>query len=77
MDPLEETEAGISSDKPGLESPDLEPRKQDFCRGEELMRSSMTPECEDKLRASLQPDKICCKDTDTWKLKWTSFIQCT
>lgn len=63
-DPVEEPEAGISSDRPGLESPELEPRKPDFCSGEELRRSNMTPEREDKPMASLHPAKMCCKKKD-------------
>ena len=58
MDPAEETEADTSSERPGLDSPELEPMKQDFCRGEELRRCNMTPECDDKLRASLQPARM-------------------
>lgn len=61
MDPEEEAEVEISSERPGLEPPELELRKQDFCRGNELRRSRMTPECEDRLRASLHPAKICWK----------------
>lgn len=73
-DPVEEMEPKISSERPGLQSPEPEARKQDFCRGDELSRSNMTPECEDKLRASLQPAKISWKYTDTLKLKCTTFI---
>lgn len=69
LDPVEEPEAEISTERPGLESPELEPRKPDFCRGEELRRSNIKPECGDKLRASLQPAKISYKTTDTLKHK--------
>lgn len=54
-DPEEEME---TSERTGLESPDLEPRKDnDFCRGAELRRSNMTPAIGDKLGESLQPAK--------------------
>lgn len=60
MDPMEETE----TERTGLESLDLEPRKEDdFCRGTELRRANMTPVFEDKVRESLQPAKIGCKNT--------------
>lgn len=61
MDPVDETEAEISS---GLEFPEMEPRKLEVCRGKEPRRSNMIPECEDKLKVSLQPVKICCKKTE-------------
>lgn len=71
MDPVEEPEAEIATERPGLESPELEPRKLDFCWGAELRRSNIKPECGDKLRASLQPAKISYKNIDTLKHKWT------
>ena len=73
-DPVEETEAKSSSGRPGLESPELEARKQDFCKGEELRRSNMTPECDDRLKASLQPAIIFCKNTDKLEVNCTSSI---
>lgn len=76
MDPVEETEAEISSESPGLESPELEAAKEDFCWGKEPRRSSMTPEREDRLRASLHPAKMSCKNTDMLNLKRTSFTEC-
>ena len=74
MDPAEETDADTSSERPGLDSPELEPMKQDFCRGEELRRCNMTPECDDKLRASLQPARMSWKEANTFKLKHTPYI---
>lgn len=63
MDPVDETEAEISS---GLEFPEMEPRKLEVCRGKEPRRSNMIPECEDKLKVSLQPVKICSPLSDQY-----------
>lgn len=58
------TEAGSSSDRPGLEppeSPQLDDRKLDvWSSRDELSRSSTMPEPGDKLTASLQPAMMCC-----------------
>lgn len=60
IDPVEKADVETSSDRPGLESPELEAGKQDLCRGRELRRSRMRPECEDRLRVSLQPARMSC-----------------
>lgn len=48
----------FSPERPAQEPLGLQLRKQDFCRGEEPRRSRTTPDREDRLRTSLQPDKI-------------------
>lgn len=44
LDPVEENEAGTSSESPGLEVPELEPRKTDLCGDKQLRRCSMAPD---------------------------------
>ncbi len=68
IDPVEETEVEISSERPGLESPVLELRNLDLCTGKELRRSTMTPECGDRVRVSLQPAIISCGNTKQLKI---------